>query len=95
MDETLSDLDRKFWDFHHNNPIVFNKLEKLAADAYKTGRKKIGIGMLFEVLRWYSMFEVQGEAYKLNNSYRSRYTRILIDAHPEYRSMFETRRIKS
>lgn len=90
-----SELDKKFWAFHKENPQVFEKLEELALQAYTHGRKKIGIGMIFEVLRWNSNMSTSGDNYKLNNSYRSRYVRILIDKHPEYKNLFETRRIKS
>jgi len=93
--DTLSELDKKFWDFHDKNPQVFAKLEELALQAYTRGRKKIGIGMIFEVLRWNSNMQTTGDTYKLNNSYRSRYVRILIQSHPEYHDLFETRRIKS
>lgn len=90
-----SDLDKKFWAFHKENPQVFTKLEELALQAFTRGRKKIGIGMIFEVLRWNSHMSTTGDNYKLNNSYRSRYVRILIDKHPEYKDLFETRKIKS
>lgn len=91
----LSELDQKFWKFHHDNPQVFAKLEELALQAYARGRKKIGIGMIFEVLRWNSHMETTGDTYKLNNSYRSRYVRILIDSHHEFSDLFETRKIHS
>ncbi len=90
-----SELDKKFWAFHHENPQVFRKLEELTEEAYVRGRKKIGIGMIFEVLRWNSIMQTEGDNYKLNNSYRSRYVRILVDAHPEYKDLFETRKIHS
>lgn len=91
----LSELDKRFWAFHKENPQVFQKLEELTKQAYDRGRKKIGIGMIFEVLRWNSFMATTGDPYKLNNSYRSRYVRILIDKHPEYANLFETRKIKS
>lgn len=91
----LSALDKKFWDFHKANPHVFTKLEELTKQAHDRGRKKIGIGMIFEVIRWNSFMATTGDPYKLNNSYRSRYVRILIQKHPEYKDLFETRRIHS
>lgn len=90
-----SELDKRFWAFHKENPQVFEKLEELTLQAYSHGRKKIGIKMIFEVLRWNSMMSTSGDTYKLNNSYFSRYVRILIDKHPEYRDLFEMRKIKS
>jgi len=95
MNTELSSLDARFWAFHEQNPQVFAKLEELASQAFTRGRKKIGIGMIFEVLRWNSHMATTGDTYKLNNSYRSRYVRILIDKHPEYKDLFEVRRIHS
>ena len=90
-----SDLDKKFWKFHKNNPQVFNQLVTMCKDAQQARRKKIGIGMLFEVLRWNSMLDTSGDDFKLNNSYRSRYARILEQEHPEFIGLFEKRKIKS
>lgn len=95
MDAEPSELDKKFWEFHEQNPQVFKKLEELALQAYTRGRKKIGIAMIFEVLRWNSNLETTGDNYKLNNNYKSRYVRILMEKHPEYKDLFEIRRLHS
>ena len=36
-----------------------------------------------------------GDQFKLNNSYRSRYTRLLLDRHPEWTDVFQTRELKA
>jgi hypothetical protein len=90
-----SPLDQKFWDFYRKNPQVMEKLIHLTAQAKRAGRKKIGMKMLFEVIRWEHFISTKGDDFKLNNSYTSRYTRLLIEQHPEFESMFETRRIRS
>ncbi len=53
--------------------------------------KRVGIGMLFEVLRWQYGRATRGEPWKLNNDFRSRYVRKLLERHPEWSPLFETR----
>lgn len=57
------------------------------------GRTRIGVGMLFEVLRWHSQRATTGDPFRLNNSYRSRYARLLIERRPEWAHLFELRRL--
>lgn len=88
-------IEEQFNIFHEENPNVYKQLEQMSWQLYNAGQKKIGIGMLFEVLRWRSMLKTTGDAYKLNNNYRSRYVRLLIDNNPEFNGFFECRSLKS
>jgi hypothetical protein len=90
-----STLDAKFWEFHQENPQVFEKLVKMTTELKQAGRRKVGIKMLFEVIRWQHALETRGDHFKLNNSYTSRYARIIEEQHPELAGMFETRSIRS
>lgn len=87
-------LEERFWAFHQANPHVADALEELALDLVRRGRKRIGVGMLFEVLRWSSM-RTEGDEYRLNNSYRSRYARLLTDRHPDLCDAFELRELRT
>ena len=42
----------RFMVFHNANPQVFNHLQDMAKELIARGRKRIGINMLLEVLRW-------------------------------------------
>jgi hypothetical protein len=88
-------LQAQFESFHAANPWVFRALERLAADYLRTGARRVGIGMLFEVLRWHYGRATQGDSFKLNNSYRSRYVRLLLDRHPDWADRFETRELRT
>lgn len=90
-----SPADQKFWEFHKKNPQVFDELVKLCEQAKRAGRKRIGIKMMFEVLRWNRHMDTSDEDFKLNNNYAPRYARILVEKHPEYNGLFETRRIRT
>lgn len=89
-------LDLQFAAFHEANPGVYLALRRLALHAVGRGHTHIGIGMLWEALRWESFIQstdpTQAE-WKLNNSYRSRYARLLMASEPKLRGVFETRRL--
>jgi len=71
MTDNLSFADRRFRDFHRDNPEVYEELMVLVRQAMARGRKKIGIKMLWEVVRWNRFLRTTDEKYKLNNNYHS------------------------
>lgn len=84
-------LDERFAVFHMLNPHVADRLEDLACQLVAAGRTRIGVKMLVEVLRWQQQLDTIAEPYKLNNSYSSRYARLLADRNPCLAGVFETR----
>lgn len=87
-------IDAAFAAFHEANPQVYAELKMLAVRARRRGAHRIGIGMLFEVLRWRHTLRTEGDTYKLNNNYRSRYARML-NHEPELAGCFETRGLRA
>jgi hypothetical protein len=77
--------------FHATNPHVYRALVQLARDLKNRGHERIGIGMLFEVLRWQAALVTSDSGFKLNNSYRAYYARHIMDTVPELDGIFETR----
>jgi hypothetical protein len=88
-------IQQRFQSFHTLNPWVLESLEKLTEDWLRRGRRRLGIGMLTEVLRWQHGRRTIGDEFRLNNNYRSRYVRLMIERHPEWADVFETRELKS
>lgn len=89
-------IDRHFAEFHRENPRVYDVLVRLARSAHDRGKQRIGIGLLWERMRWELWIETAGaEDYKLNNNFRSRYARLIMDREPDLSDMFETRRLRS
>lgn len=89
-------IQERFDTFHHNHPEVYRELVELAWTARRHGRHRIGIGHLFEVLRWQRMIRGlpdPAEGVKLNNDYRSRYARLIMAREPGLDGMFETRQL--
>lgn len=72
-------IDQAFVQFHRDNPEVFDLLVKYARQAKAAGRRRFGIRMLWERLRWYVLIETTDPSgYKLNDHYHSRYARLLM-----------------
>lgn len=90
-------IQEAFEHFHAANPWVYEALRRLALDLVHRGRKKVGIGMLFEVLRWQHSRQTTDEHsdFKLNNNLRSRYARLLMENEEELAGVFEVRELKA
>ncbi|MFJ3248441.1 hypothetical protein [Streptomyces sp. NPDC086782] len=88
-------IQERFEAFHALNPWVLRHLKALAADCVAKGFRRVGIGMLFELLRWRYGEATHGDAFRLNNNFRSRYVRLLIERHPEWARLFETRALRA
>lgn len=89
FDETIQ---QQFLRFHSENPGVYLQLRDLAV-AYRRAGIRAGVGHLFEIVRYKAFLQTSGDAFKLNNNYRSRYARLLMRDEPELAGYFETRRL--
>jgi hypothetical protein len=88
-------ISERFDSFHRQNPWVYQALEELTRDEFARGNRRIGIAMLFEVLRWHYGRRTEGDQFRLNNNLRSRYARLLMHNHPEWGEVFTTRHLPS
>lgn len=86
-------IQERFESFHELNSWVLDALEDLTADYVARGRKRLGIKMLVEVLRWQYGRSTTGDEFKLNNNYSSRYVRLIQERHPEWAAVFHTREL--
>jgi hypothetical protein len=82
-----------FFAFHEKNPWVYAELVKLARRARSRGARKVGIGMLAEIVRWRRFMATQdfNSGFKLNNNYRAGYVRLIESQEPDLAGVFETR----
>ncbi len=91
----MSSIQDNFEDFHANNPHIYNEIVKMARQWKKVGKKQLGIGMVFEVLRWNTAIITMSQDFKLNNNYRSRYVRLIEDQESDLVGIFRTRVLTS
>jgi hypothetical protein len=88
-------IEQRFFDFHRENPQVYTILVSLARQAKAAGKKRIGIKALFERARWDLWLQTRGDDFRLNNSYSSRYSRMIEDLEPDLRGLFEKRTLRA
>lgn len=93
---TAPTLDNQFWTFHTANPHVYAGLVVLARALRARGHDRLGIGMLFEVLRWQHMLHTDDPVtpFKLNNNLRSRFARLIMETEPDLTGAFEIRELR-
>lgn len=88
-------IEARFMRFHRYNPAVYAELVRMARQAKDRGLKHIGIKHLVEVVRWNQMMTRGDADFKINNSYSSRYARLIQTQEPDIAEMFRTRELKS
>lgn len=90
-------IDTRFAAFHEANPHVYSELVTLARQLHARGYRRIGIELLFSVLRWRSMLRTTADAYgfKLNDHYTSRYARLIMTREPELAGLFALRSLRT
>jgi hypothetical protein len=91
-----SRIEERFLSFHRDNPDIYLTLARLARQAKASGRQKMGVKMLWEVMRWELIIQSTGsEGYKLNNDFPSRYARLIMEQEQDLSTFFELRRLRS
>lgn len=88
-------IQHRFERHHAEHPEVFARLEKMAADWFALGHPAVSIGMLWEAMRWLDGTTADNEPTRLNDHYRSRYVRLLVDKHPEWEARFRVRELRA
>lgn len=88
-----STIREAFLRFHAENPQVYDELVRLAKRGKRAGVTRIGIKMLFEVLRWRHALATGGDDFKLNNNYHSYYARLIMRQESDLFGIFELRRL--
>jgi hypothetical protein len=90
-------IDEKFLAFHNQNPHVYSELVELAYRAKNRGHKRMGIEMLFAIIRWRRAMRTVDEYsnFKLNDHYTSRYARAIMENEPELEGFFQIRKLRA
>jgi len=90
-------IQQAFEDFHRRNPHVFSYMRVRALRWKRAGHQRCSTSMLVENLRWdYGVKTTHGGTeFKINNNFKSRYARLLVELEPELDGMFETRKLRA
>lgn len=84
-------LEKAFWQFHNDNPEVYQLLVRFAREWHRV-HEHCSISLLFERVRWeYSLTIWTRDGLKLNNNHRAYYARLLEEENPDLRGVFRLR----
>ena len=85
-------IEERFLEFHHGNPQVYSELVAQARLLKERGVKQIGIGLLYERLRWLQTIATAGaDKFKLNNDFRALYSRLIMGQESDMKDFFKVR----
>jgi hypothetical protein len=77
------------------NPWLLPALVKITRDLVSRGHRRVGIGMVVEVVRWtYQRGTTDPNSrFKVDNRYRAHLARIIGEREPDLAGVFETRKL--
>ena len=95
-------IQRDFLDYHAQNPHVYKFLVHFALEARRQliqrgeMNPQYSIAAVVERARWHVNFEVKGyRDFKIDNDYRSRYSRLIQRTVPKLRGFFNLRQLRA
>jgi hypothetical protein len=88
-------LQERFERFHADNPHVFTLLVRLSREWKAAGHKRCAIDVLFGRLRWDIGIKTVGDDFRVNNDFRSRYSRKIMAECPDLDGFFEVRELRA
>lgn len=89
-------IQERFELFDRENPNIYLLFVRFSRQAKASGRKRYSINAIFERVRWHVNIETaSADDFKLNNDFRSRYARLIMEREPELIDFFEIRELKA
>lgn len=90
-DTTLTPAQR-FERFHDANPAVYQLIVEKAREWRAAGNGKLGMSLLFGIVRWVIALETKGDPYRINDHYVPFYSRLVMWQEPDLADLFDLRR---
>lgn len=84
-----------FVEFHALNPHIYDAFENHVFKAIRKGIKKVSAKLIVNLIRWETIMQTTDENFKINDAYQSYYARLFVGKHPEFKSMFEFRKLRN
>jgi len=87
--------NEKFWKYHRENPQIYEAFKKVTLRAIQRGFKHFSAEAVFNVIRWETAVTANEDQFKVNNNFRSYYSRLFCIDYPEHKDFFFRRGSKS
>jgi hypothetical protein len=91
MDDSLK---RKWWEWHKQNPHVYDLFEKFTLDAISKGHERLSAWLIVNRIRWETAVETRGDDFKISNDFIAYYARLFMHNHPRYEGFFKTKQLR-
>jgi hypothetical protein len=92
----VNQLEAEAMTFHDSSPDVWGWVCKFTRRARLAGHKRLGIGLIWERIRWEVRVETKDLKFKMPNNHRAYYARWWNDNHPDLDPpFFRTRALRS
>lgn len=91
----LEPKDRSFWEYHQDNPHIYEMFKRFTFQIIATGAKNFGAMAVIQRIRWETATTKEFEPLKINNNYTAGYARMFMRDHAEHDGFFRTRELKS
>lgn len=92
--EQLQERKRKWWEWHKENPQVWEKFLEYTLEAINSGRKHYSHWAIVNRIRWNTEIETKGKEFKISNDYICFYARLFNARFPEYNDFFKLKPLK-
>ena len=87
-------LKEIWWDFHRQNPDVYDLFCKFTFEAINAGFKNFGAQSVIERLRWETAIVKGNDGFKINNNHAPYYARLFMMDYPQYNGFFRIKKLK-
>lgn len=83
---------QRFEHFHRTNPTVYGVIVQKAREWRAAGNGKLGMSLLFGMVRWVLALETKGDPFRINDHYVPYYSRLVMWQEPDLADLFDLRR---
>jgi len=84
-----------WWEWHKENPHVYELFERFSLQAIGSGRKNFSHWLIMNRIRWETAITTTGDEFKIRNDFIAYYARLFMALHPEYDGFFRIREMKA
>jgi len=89
--DLFSKFTEQFEDYHLKNPQIYVEFKRKAFQAINKGKKHYSAKAIFEVIRWETSVEGDGE-YKVNNNFTAYFARLFEKEYPKHKGFFRMKK---
>ena len=91
---TYLEKKKKWWNYHKDNPHVYNYFSQYTHEAINSGAKKCSPWLIVGRIRWETAITTTDTDFKISNDYIAFYSRLFMHENPQHKGFFKTKPMK-